>query len=599
MSEPPARPGVRSDADEDPTGPHDSDLVPDAVEDVARDLADSARTVGSRASQTARTVATVTGQVKGQASGQLVELGHAAREDDARHWRALAACILAVVATAIDPPVLQATSSGVQGALRIEPEGAAQLVGLYYMIQAGAMVAGGVLGDMFGLRRVLSLGMVAMLGSALVMATAPSAVVLVIGSVGLSLSTAVVVPLSLAGVMQTFGRRVMPVAIALYLSIQLVAALLGPAMAQLLFDRFGFGATLVPAMAVTIVALVAVRRWLQETVAAARVRGVDALSLILWSVGMLTLIYGTVAFAAGWGPEHLAAIIAGILCLLAAAARFARGRTRIHLPDVPFRVIGVTLFLGATLGLVQSGSLLQLSNFLKGVQDYGDIGSGLALAPFALATLVASMVTGVALVRRYHGEAIDMRVFRRPMAVGFAVVSASAMLMGALQEDSGYLLVGTALGLLGAGAGIANVPRTDLLFRAVRQDRIGIAAGLNGSSFLLGEALGNISVTVMIALTSAVAWQQRLVDAGMTTTQAEEAYEAAQRAVFLATAHPFAQPSHLDVAQQVPGWAEIFTSGFTAAMLVLAAISVVAVVVAIVGLRDASDPKVQASSAAA
>jgi hypothetical protein len=62
-------------------------------------------------------------------------------------------------------------------------------------------------------------------------------------------------------------------------------------------------------------------------------------------------------------------------------------------------------------------------------------------------------------------------------------------------------------------------------------------------------------------------------------------YLGAQRAVFLATAHPYNDPSFLHVASQVPGWGDVFTAGFTDAMLVLAAVAGVAVVVAFVDLR--------------
>ena len=525
-----------------------------------------------------------------EASGQFIELGRAARQDDPRHWRALLACIFAIVATAIDPPILQATSSGVQGALRVEPVTAAQLVSLYYMIQAGVMVAGGVLGDLFGLRRVLLLGLAGMLVTSIVTAAAPTFGVLLIGHVGLSLFTAVVVPLSLAGVMRTFGQRVLPVAIAVYLTIQLLAALAGPALAQLLFDRAGFAATLVPAILATFLAIIGIRRWLPAPPPGKGMSRLDALSLTLWSVGMFALVYGTVAFATGWGEYHELAIIGGIVVLIIGVARLARGTTRIHLPQVPFRVVGVTLYLGAMLGIAQSGTLLQISTFLKGVQGYGGLASGIALAPFAIAILVASIATGIALTRRYRGTVIEMRVFRRPIAVGFALVSISAFLMGLLKEDSGYLLIGTALGLLGTGAAIANVPRTDLLFRSVRDDRVGVAAGLNGSSFLLGEALGNVAVTTMIALTGAVAWQQQLVQSGMTADEAASAYRTVQQAAFLATAHPFVQPSLLDVAQLLPGWQAVFTAGFTGAMIVVGILAAIAAMVAVAGLRDAPGP---------
>ena len=562
------------------------DLVPDVIEDAAHGVAGSVRDVGGRASRSAKTVVTVTGKVTGQATGQIIELTTAARQDDVRHWRALAACVIAVVASAINPPVLQATSSGIQGALHVDPEGAAELVGLYYVIQAGTMVLGGVLGDRFGTRRVLTIGLIGLFGAALLMALGPSWLAIIVGSVGLSLFSAFVFPLSLAGVLRTFDQRVLPVGIALFLSIQLTATLITPALSQWLFDAFGFSATMVPTLVMASLALVAVRRWLPETRAAALISRVDALAILLWAFGVLAIVYGAVAFAGGWGNAHLLAIILGAVFLAAALARFARGSSRVHIPNVSFRIIGLALFLGATLGLVQSGALLQLSNFLKGVQGYSPVGSGIALAPFALGTLFAALATGVALTRRIRGTQIELRIFRRPVVLGFAMMSASMVIMGFLREDTSYLVIGIALGLLGVGAGIANVPRTSLLFQSVRGDRFGVAAGLNGSAFLLGSALGSVAVTAMIAITTAAAWQQQLVDAGMTSAQAAETYQAAQRAIFLATAHPYLQPSYLDVVKQIPGWSEVFTAGFTSTMLAFAVMAAIATVVAFIGLRD-------------
>lgn len=571
----------------DHPGPQRKDLVPDAIEDAAHEAADSARSVGGHASQAAHAAGAATGQVKAQATGQLVELGHAARADDPRHWRALTACILAAAATAIDPPILQATSSGVQGALRVAPEAAAALVGVYYLIQAGVMVAGGVLGDRFGIRRVLLIGLAGMLVSSLVAASASTFGALVVGSVGLSLSTAVVVPLSLAAVMGTFGQRVLPVAIALYLTLQLLASLAAPALSRVLFEGFGSGATFVPAIMMTLVAILTTRKWLMTTRPGDRMSGLDALSLALWSVGMLALVYGLMAFAGGWGADYELAVVLGVLSLLWATGRLARRRAHLHVPELPYRVLGLTLFTGAVLALAQSGSLLQLSNFLKGVQGYGDLASGVAIAPYALTTLVASLAIGAIMARRYRGTAVELPVFRRPIAGGLALVTVSLLVLWTLETDTDYLLIGLALAILGTGASIANVPRTDLLFRSVRKDRAGVAAGLNGSAFLLGGALGNVAVTAMIAVSGATAWQTQLVDAGMTPDEAAAVYQGAQRAVFLATAHPYNEPSYLDVASQVPGWDVAFTAGFTDSMLVLAAVTAVAAVVAALGLRVA------------
>jgi DHA2 family multidrug resistance protein-like MFS transporter len=520
-----------------------------------------------------------------QAVGQVKEIGRLARSDDPRHWRALAACTLAIVATAIDPPILQATSSGVQGALHLAPEAAATVVGLYYVLQAGFMAAGGVLGDLYGLRRVLLIGLAVLIVTSAVTALAGSVPVLLGGHAGLSLASAIVMPLSLACLMRTFDQRVMPVAIAVYLMLQLLASLAGPTMAQVLFDRFGFGATLVPSLLVAVIALPAVRRWVEPLPTGTRLSRVDALSLLLWAAGMLTLVYALVAFAGGWGEAKDLAVLVGIGCLAAAGVRVARGSTRLRMPQVPFRVLGITLVTGAIIGLTQSGTLLQLSSFLKGVLDYGELGSGVALAPFALGTVVAALVTGVALARRYRSGAIDLRLFRKPMVAGLLAVALADLLFATLDPGTGYPLIGIALAFLGVGAAVANVPRTDLLFRSVRDDRVGVAAGLNGSSFLLGEALGNIAVTAMIALTAAAGWQATMVSAGMSEEAAADAWATGQRALFLHTAHPFLQPSFLDVVRDLPGWSAAFTQGFTSAMVVLAVVALAGALIAFLGLR--------------
>jgi DHA2 family multidrug resistance protein-like MFS transporter len=409
--------------------------------------------------------------------------------------------------------------------------------------------------------------------------------VLVVGGVGLAMSTAVVVPLSLAGVMYTFGQRVLPIAFAFYLTLQLLATLVAPQLARIIWDVFGGGAIFAPAIITTAVALLAVRRWLAPAQPGERIGGIEAVSLALWSIGMLALVYGLMAFAGGWGRDYEWAIILGVLSLLWAVRRLSHHKSRLHVPELPFRVLGLTLFTGAILALAQSGSLLQLSTFLKGVQGYSDIASGVALAPYALATFVVSMAVGAIMARRSGARIVDLQFYRKLIAGGLVLLGLSLLMLWMLEEDTGYLLIGIALTILGAGASIANVPRTNLLFQSVRADRIGVAAGLNGSSFLLGGALGNTAVTAMIAVSSAGAAQAQMVDAGMSPEEAAAVYEAAQRAVFLATAHPFNEPSYFDLAQQVPAWDAIFTSGFTDAMLILAAVTAVAALVAFLGLR--------------
>ncbi|MFN8521375.1 MAG: MFS transporter [Chloroflexota bacterium] len=404
-----------------------------------------------------------------QALGQVREMSHLARSDDPRHWRALAACTLAIIATAIDPPILQATSSGVQGALHVAPEVAASVVGLYYVVQAGFMAAGGVLGDLYGLRRVLLLGLAALIVTSSVTALAGSVPVLLVGHVGLSLASAIVMPLSLACLMRIFDHRVMPVAIAVYLMLQLLASLAGPTMAQALYGRFGFGATLVPSLLVAAIAVPAVRRWVEPLPTGARMSRVDALSLMLWVVGMLMLVYAIVAFAGGWGSFRDLAAFVGIGCLLAAGVRAARGSTRLSLPHIPFRSWASPSGLGELHRPCPIGDPAAALQLPQGRWTTARSGraSRSRHSPWGRSSPHSS---------RHRARAPLPGGRHRPAPVPQADgrgPPARRPLGRPVRDPRHQCRVPgdcIALGLLGVGAAIANVPRTDLLFRSVRGD---------------------------------------------------------------------------------------------------------------------------------
>ena len=205
-----------------------------------------------------------------------------------------------------------------------------------------------------------------------------------------------------------------------------------------------------------------------------------------------------------------------------AAEANAEGQQPVQSPKAPFRVITVTVLAAAAICLGQSGVLFQLSGFLQGAQGYGPLASGVAFVPFGLATLIGSLAVGVAMERRFRRVgAVEVGWIRGLIFVGLLVAGISALAFGFLQPDTPDLPIGIALTGLGAGAAVANVPRTDLLFGAVRPSHRGTAAGFNGGAFILGEALGSSLVTVMLSVTVGGAGVARLGEAGVPAATAE------------------------------------------------------------------------------
>jgi hypothetical protein len=301
---------------------------------------------------------------------------------------------------------------------------------------------------------------------------------------------------------------------------------------------------------------------------------------------VFAVVYGVVAFATGWGGRGEIAFVGGAVALAIGVWRLSHARgSELQLPHVPFRITGVALITGSVVGFAQSGLLLQLTTFLEGVQRSGGGTLVLALLPFVVTIVVASLASGMMLSRRHRAGSVELDVYRRPIVGGLLLVAAATVVFSTLRPESPYVVIGIGLVALAIGASFANVPRTDLLFRSVHDGRFGTVAGLNGSALLLGTALGNISATVAIAVSSAARWQDIMVGVGLSPEDAASLYAAAQRAIFLFTAHPYLQPSYLDIASRVPGFAQIFTDGFVSASVALGLVALAGAAVAFVGLR--------------
>ncbi len=80
------------------------------------------------------------------------------------------------------------------------------------------------------------------------------------------------------------------------------------------------------------------------------------------------------------------------------------------------------------LGLGQSGALYQLSGFLKGVQGYSALASGVVLLPFALATLIASLAIGAVLGQRFRATGYVDAGWVRSLIVGGLLLAAATVM---------------------------------------------------------------------------------------------------------------------------------------------------------------------------
>jgi predicted MFS family arabinose efflux permease len=124
---------------------------------------------------------------------------------------------------------------------------------------------------------------------------------------------------------------------------------------------------------------------------------------------------------------------------------------------------------------------LYLTLYLQDVLRLSPLQTGVRFLPLSLVSFVAAPVAGRLSAR------VPIRLL---LGSGLALVALSMWLMSGISVDSGWttLLPGFVVG--GIGIGLVNAPLATTAVSTVRQERAGMASGLNNTFRQLGIATG-------------------------------------------------------------------------------------------------------------
>jgi DHA2 family multidrug resistance protein-like MFS transporter len=128
-----------------------------------------------------------------------------------------------------------------------------------------------------------------------------------------------------------------------------------------------------------------------------------------------------------------------------------------------------------------SGLVFFLSQYLQLVQGRGPFEAGLAEVPAAVGAVAAGLVAGT-VARRFSVRAV--------VSAGLAAVGLALAALTLLNQSTGYPLLGTALLVVGIGAGFSFTVTADVILSSVPKDQAGAASAVSETAYELGAALG-------------------------------------------------------------------------------------------------------------
>jgi EmrB/QacA subfamily drug resistance transporter len=356
------------------------------------------------------------------------------------------------------------------------------IVDAYTLVLAALVLPAGALGDRYGRRGVLIIGLVVFALSCAVPLVVDSAGWLIVSRAVTGLGAALIMPATLSIITASFppGRRSR--AIGVWAAIAGLGGLLGLALAGLELQRYSWHAVFVaPAVLAVVLAVCA------ATVPTSRdrqARPLDPLGTALSALSLGVLVFGILESAEhGWDSlEVIGSLVAGVLL----AALFVRVELRRRYPLLDVRLFADRMFAAGSLSVTLQftaafGALYGLAQYLQLVQGYSPLKSGLALWPIAVTTLP------LALVSAWLSERFGMRVVS---CVGLLIIVTGMVLIGRFDPGTSYSTLAVAVAVLGGGLGLTAPPATAAIIDSVPEDKYGVASAVNDATREVGAALG-------------------------------------------------------------------------------------------------------------
>ncbi|MEO8610498.1 MAG: MFS transporter [Chloroflexota bacterium] len=407
----------------------------------------------------------------------------------------LIATILASSMAFIDGSALNVALPTLQRDLNIGGSALLWVVNGYALFLSALILVGGSLGDLYGRKRIFTIGIAVFSLASLACGLSPSVEFLILARAVQGVGGALMVPGSLAILSASVSGERRGRAIGTWSTFSTLTTLGGPILGGALAQAGLWRAVFFVNLPLAAIALYILRRYVPESRDEAGARQLDYPGAILATLGLAGITFGFIQ-APDLGltsPLILFALIGGLVALIA----FVVVESRSSHPMVPLKLFrnrtfsgtnALTLFLYAAL----SGVLFFFSLNLIQIQGYPPNLAGFTFLPFGLLLAVMSRSTG-SLADRI-GPRILLTVGPAIAGIGFFWFSLPGLTAGPSDYWISYF---PAVILLGIGMGITVAPLTTAVMGSAPPESTGVASGINNA---MARTAGVLAIAILGAL---------------------------------------------------------------------------------------------------
>jgi len=357
------------------------------------------------------------------------------------------------------------------------------MIAAYSLVFAGMLFTAGAIGDRFGRKGALQLGLVVYVCACLYAAWSRSTGELIAARATMGLGAAFIMPSTLSILVNVFPPHERTKAIAIWAGVVGAAGAIGPVSTGLLLSRFWYGSVFL--VNVPIIATALVAGWFLLPKSRDPLEAdIDPIGAILSIIGIVALVYGLIeAPGQGWASTPtLGAFGVAAVVLLA----FVLWELHTETPMLDIRYFRNPAFSTGTGGMIlifmaMYGLIFLLTQYLQLILGFTPLGTALRLLPMAVIMLVVAPLTP-RLSARFGAN--------KTVAAGMLLAALSMFLFRLTTPHTPYLAVAGMIALLNAGFALSMSPMTAAIMSAVPSRRAGAGSAMNDASRELGAALG-------------------------------------------------------------------------------------------------------------
>ena len=404
---------------------------------------------------------------------------------DNRRWVALGVLCLSLLVVGLDNTILSVAIPSLSEELGASNSEIQWIIDGYTLIFAGLLLTTGSLGDRFGRRSALSLGLTIFVVFSAAAAVATSASRLITTRALMGIGGALIMPATLSLLTTIFTEpRERAKAIGIWAGVSGIGVAVGPMLGGWLLEHFHWGSVFLINVPVVAIALPA-GYFLLPNAKSEKAEKLDPLGAILSIIGLLGVVFAIIEGPVKGWTSPLVLTSFGIGAVALAIFIWWENHTDEPMLDVSF--FKNPRFSAANIAITMAffamvGSMFIMTQFNQFVLGYSPLAAGIRSLPLAVILMVVAP-TSSKLVERVGTKIV--------VTAGLTIVSLGLFVASTATPELGW--VGRVLPsqiLLGIGIALAMAPATESIMGSLPREKAGVGSAMNDTTRQVGGAIG-------------------------------------------------------------------------------------------------------------